>query len=441
MNGNNGNEHRNNGKARFSEASRFRGTVLSTQRVTAIVYAAMGSKAWQFSSEAQWDSLHGWHSSEKPHSTSLLQRTPSHLRVMGWHPYWMGTRYKQYRYDILHTVAYFSYAVDPQTGSYKTVRHWKTTELVPIAHQYGTRVVLCVTNFGSDANRQLLTNPQAKQVLIDSLVALVKLRNADGVNIDFELIPYPWLRDSLTAFLRQLTDRFHQEIPGSEVSIALPAVDWYDVFDVAAYDEFLDYCVLMGYEYHWTGSSYAGPVAPLSCGTLWGKWCVDRSVSTYLAKGLRPEKLWLGVPYYGREWPVADTILPAKTTGTGTAYTYEQIVEHRLQDASWHWDESSMTPYSAPESPQVSTGWHYLRLSDRILLYPPDPAALPVKVEVYTTMGQRIARGWVAGRQPGRQALRCLVVLCPFRNPLTDAADMVLRHACLKGWGVRELPF
>ncbi len=411
---------------------------------------------WQFSSEAAWDSLQGWHASEALPDIHRFQRTPSRLRVMGWHPYWMGTRYKQYRYELLHTVAYFSYAVDPQTGSYKTIRQWKTTDLVPIAHQYGTRVVLCVTNFGSDANRQFLTNPQAKQVLIDSLIALVKLRNADGVNIDFELIPYPWLRDSLTVFLRHLADRFHQEIPGSEVSIALPAVDWYDVFDVAAYNDFLDYCVMMGYEYHWTGSAYAGPVAPLFCGTTWSSWCVDRSVSTYLAKGLRPEKLWLGVPYYGREWPVADTIPPAKATGSGTAYTYEQIVKHRLKEASWHWDESSMTPYynrsaqlqgwyddtmslrlkyryaqqrrlggigiwalgydgdrpelwellrettttAASESSRVSTGWHYLRLPDRILLYPPAPAALPVEVEVYTMLGQRIARERVAGQQP-----------------------------------------
>ncbi len=310
---------------------------------------------WNFTSEAQWDSLWHWHPEERRAWQRMQGSSPS-MAVMGWHPYWMGTRYTHYQYDLLHTIAYFSYAVDPETGSYRTVRQWETTNLVPLAHQYGTKVVLCVTNFGSDNNRKLLTNPQAKQALIDSLIALVRRRNADGVNIDFELISYPWLRDSLTLFLQQLAERFHQEIPGSEVSIALPAVDWYHVFDVAAYNAFLDYCVLMGYEYHWTGSAYAGPVAPLTAGSIWNQWCVDWSVSYYLAQGLLPHKLWLGVPYYGREWPVTDTTLPSPTTGAGKAYTYEAVVEKRLQGAHWHWDGHSQTPYY--NRPGLQQGWY-----------------------------------------------------------------------------------
>lgn len=309
-----------------------------------------------FHSEAEWDAY--WKFSANadaaiPIVPNTAQRSTTVRNVMGWHPYWMGTRYFGYRFSLLHTIAYFSYEVDPETGSYKTIHFWKTTELIPVAQQFGTRVVLCVTNFGAENNRKLLSNPKARSTLIDSLIALVKFRNADGVNIDFENVPGD-LRDSLTKFLRDLKAALQRTIPDAELSIALPPVDWTNAFDVSAYNAILDYCVMMGYDYHWNASPYAGPVAPLYSGTLWGEWNVDRSVRTYLSRGIKPEKLWLGVPYYGREWRVQDTVLPAATVEAGVAYTYENIV-NRVVPALIRWDTNSETPYY--NYPEMIQGW------------------------------------------------------------------------------------
>ena len=38
--------------------------------------------------------------------------------VFGWHPYWMGNSWKNYPFELLSTVSFFSYKVDPNTGSY-----------------------------------------------------------------------------------------------------------------------------------------------------------------------------------------------------------------------------------------------------------------------------------------------------------------------------------
>lgn len=264
--------------------------------------------------------------------------------IFGWNPYWMGTAYKSFDYSLLSTVAYFSYEVDPATGSYTTVHYWKTTELIPLAHENGTRVVLTVTNFGNANNAAILNNPDRQNVLIDSLVALVRLRNADGVNIDFEGMTDGTLRPKLTAFMQALASRFHTEIPGSQVSIALPAVDWNGVFDVQALGEALDLCILMGYDYHWSTAPEAGPVAPLDSSATWGKYSVLRSVRTYLAAGLPAEKFLLGVPYYGYEWKTETTDVPSETFGAGQAVLYDDAVERSAQNIGL-WDTASQTPY------------------------------------------------------------------------------------------------
>ena len=81
--------------------------------------------------------------------------------VYGWHPYWMGTAYNSYDWDALSTFSYFSYQLDPNTGNYSTIHAWRTTNSINLAQASGTRVELCVTNFGGTNNTTFLTNPTA----------------------------------------------------------------------------------------------------------------------------------------------------------------------------------------------------------------------------------------------------------------------------------------
>lgn len=311
--------------------------------------------------------------------------------VFGWNPYWMGTAYTSFDYSLLSTIAYFSYEVDTATGGYTTVRSWKTTELVPLAHQNGTRVVLTATNFGNANNAAILNNPQRQKTLIDSLVALVKLRNADGVNIDFEGITDKALRGKLTALLQTLAMRFHAEVPGSQVSIALPAVDWSGVFDVAAIGKALDVCIVMGYDYHWAGSEQAGPVAPLDSSALWGKYAVLRSVRTYLAAGMPPEKFLVGVPYYGRQWKTESLSVPAHTTAQGESVPYSKIVG-RAQENTARWDAASSTPYYLVQT-EMAQGWY------------DDASSLALKYDAVLRLGLGGVGIWALGYDGARTEL------------------------------------
>lgn len=300
--------------------------------------------------EAEWDALKATRqldeaelaeSSFSPLGASRAGPFTLQKQVFGWHPSWEGSGYTNYSFDLLSTVAYFSYEVNPSTGYAYTMYSWSNTPLVEWAHSSGVEVVLSATLFSGHST--FFGSATAQSNLISELIRVVQLRNADGVNIDFESIPSGY-RAQLTAFMSNLATRMHASIPGSQVSICLPAVDWSSNFDVAAFDTFLDLCIMMGYDYNWRTGPNAGPVAPLKSSTVFGSYCVMRSVSNYLAAGLSPERFLVGVPYYGYEWPAASSNLYAATTGSGTARVYS-VATSRAATYGRQWDTNSLTPY------------------------------------------------------------------------------------------------
>ena len=265
---------------------------------------------------------------ERIFTSSVIQKPQSLVRkVFGYHPYWVASdAYKSYDYGALSTIGYFSYDVDTATGGYTTVNGWLGTSLISYAHARGVRVVLVVTNFGAANNASLLGDTTKQNTLIASLLSMLTMRNGDGINIDFEAVGSAQ-RNSLVSFMSKLATRVREKIPGAEISMASPAVDWSNAWDLAQLANICDYLVLMGYDYYWSGSSTAGPVAPLE-----GEgYNVTRSVTTYLTAGVPPAKLLLGVPWYGYDWPVTSTARKATATGSATSVDYKTAEPNALK--------------------------------------------------------------------------------------------------------------
>jgi spore germination protein YaaH len=239
-------------------------------------------------------------------------------KVLGWHPYWAGaTAYLSYDYSALSHIAYFSYEVDTATGGYTTINSWNSTPIIDYAHQRGTKVLLTVTNFGTSRNNELLTDTDKQKFLINTIITLLKSRNGDGVNFDLESVSVS-RRNDLVSFIGMAVSLIKAELPDAEISLATPAVDWSGAWDLKKLSELCDYLIVMGYNYYWGGSSTAGPVAPLDGES----YNVTKTVITYLNAGVAPEKLLLGVPWYGYDWPVVSQTRKSATTGTGTAKTF-----------------------------------------------------------------------------------------------------------------------
>ncbi len=243
--------------------------------------------------------------------------------VFGWHPYWCGKAYESYNYSLLSMIAYFSYEVEPTTGFYKTIHNWKKTAMVDSANKHNCDVLLTLTNFGTKNNRVFLSSADAQKNLISTAITLIRERNAQGLNLDFENVPAD-VKTQFTNFIIALGTSLKAEDEEYILTVALPPVDFHKVYDFTQIDLYVDLYIMMGYEYHGVNSPVAGPVAPLSDGNKWGAFTLENSIDDYIAKGIKPKKLLLGLPYYGAEWITKDLRLPSVANNFVKYYSYRQ---------------------------------------------------------------------------------------------------------------------
>ncbi len=293
-----------------------------------------------------------------------LRKRALQKRVFGYHPYWMGSSWQNYRWDLLSDLCYFSYDTDPATGNPTTTNGFETAEVVDTALAHGVRVHLCVTLFSGHS--AFFGNPQAQQTLTSNLIALVIQRGIQGINIDFEAVPSSQ-QQALSSYLLQLSEALHTSVPGAELSIAAPAVNWNNTFDIPVIAPALDFIMIMAYDYYWSGSTLAGPVAGYWPLTGSFNYAVNHSLSYYQGQGVPAEKLLTGLPYYGREWPVASNVLPASTTGSGTAVTYRNVRNNssgHYTPQNLYWDHFSYNPYYS----YFSSNWRQCFFDDVLSL-------------------------------------------------------------------------
>jgi spore germination protein YaaH len=280
--------------------------------------------------------------------------------VYGWHPYWAAANaYLSFDYSALTHIAYFSYETDPATGGYTTIRAWNTTPIISYAHQQGVKVTLTVTNFGYDQNDMILGDTLKQDLMITTLISLLASRSGDGVNFDLEMVRNTQ-RANLVAFMRRAVSRIKTAIPGAEISMATPAVDWSGTWDFAQLGQICDYLIVMGYDYYWSGSSTAGPVAPLGG----ENYNITRTIDTYLAAGVPPQKLLLGVPWYGNDWPVVSGDRKSAATGTASSRVYS-VAEPMAGIYGKIFDATTKVPWFAYLS---GTAWRQVWYDDSLSL-------------------------------------------------------------------------
>lgn len=264
--------------------------------------------------------------------------------VYGWHPYWVGSAYQNYQWNLLSHFSFFSYEVNASDGQPLSTHGWSTSAAVDAALASGnTKVTLCVTLFSGHST--FFGSPTAQQTLITNLINLVQTRGAHGVNIDFEGIPSSQTTN-FANFMVNLSNQMHSAIPGSEVSTVLYAVDWNNVFDFSIMEPAVDQYIIMGYGYYYGGSSTAGPTDPLYHFGSTYNYTLSRTITYYLDAGCPANKLVMGLPSYGYEWQTASLSIPSSTTGGGTARTFAYVKNNssgNYNSGNYAWEQDSYT--------------------------------------------------------------------------------------------------
>ena len=202
----------------------------------------------------------------------------------------------------LTELSVFSYGFS--TGGYLIPPPQDDTWMTESARTAGVLPILTLTPFGADGrfNNHLISavvnSPQAQENLISQLIQVMAQKGYGGLDIDFEYIKAED-RDAFTAFVGEATERMNAL--GYQVSVALApktSADQpgllYEGKDYRALGQAANHVLLMTYEW---GYKY-GPnmaVAPLN---------MVRRVLDYAVTEIPPEKIMLGIPNYGYDWPL-----------------------------------------------------------------------------------------------------------------------------------------
>lgn len=219
---------------------------------------------------------------------------------------------------------------------------WNDERLIREALRFGTLPVLTLTPFGPDGrfNNALISavvnDPRAAARLIGNLLAVMGEKGYGGVDIDFEYI-MAQDRDAFTEFVRQVAAAMRQNGYQTSVALAPKTSDdqqglLYEGKDYRGLGEAADHVLLMTYEW---GYTYGPPmaVAPLF---------QVRRVVEYAVSVIAPEKIDLGIPNYGYDWPLPFERGVTKATTIGNVQAVRIAIE---QGVPIEFDKRSQSPF------------------------------------------------------------------------------------------------
>lgn len=197
--------------------------------------------------------------------------------------------------------------------------------------------------FSSERAVMVLMDPNMQENLIGQILETIAAKGYRGLDVDFEYIPGAQ-RDAYAAFIRSLRERLAPR--GLPVIVALapktsaqqPGL-LYEAHDYALLGAAADFVLLMTYEWGYT----AGPpmaVAPLPN---------VREVLDYAVTEIPREKIYLGIPNYGYDWPLPFVEGQTRARSLSNQEAVELAVRY---GAEIQFDETAQSPwfsYTAPD--------------------------------------------------------------------------------------------
>ncbi len=259
-----------------------------------------GNKTNQYLHSLTYDSTTEFYINQRMDQRVLREGT----EVYTWYPYWMGDVWKSYDLDLISTISFFSYNIDPKTGNYMNpaqIKQWRETDLLDSAKKHNTKVLLSLALEGEGNHLEYLNNEASWNTTIDSIAVLLKERDADGIEIEFMDIPLE-MDTKFLRFVASLKENLEYRFITKKMTLSLviPAAPDKFPFDLKKLDESVDLFIVKGLDYHEEDGTVAA-VAPLRNETAGGP-SLETTLLTYLARGLNPEKSILALPLYGSQW-------------------------------------------------------------------------------------------------------------------------------------------
>jgi spore germination protein YaaH len=332
-------------------------------------------------------------------------------KVYGFLPYW--TMNEATISATVTDIAYFSVGLDgagnllEQTnGEYEQgLRRMQQDLFADWAlerQKADQKIHITITLFQADTIRALLASPTSRERAIFTISQLVASYPFSGVQLDLEYAGTvdDSLRANYVTFVKDLNESLGKQDKGIELSVAMfgSAASKYTFWDVENLAEHIDFFIVMAYDYHIRSSTVVGPVAPIF-GKGTGRWENDVvSNMRDLLKVVQPDKILLGIPFYGYEWTSTSDELGAATfPQSGATATYKRVLSI-LEDpeikAQERWDEDALSPYVT-----------YKEAGQTQFIYYENTRSLSYKLDFVDQLGLRGIAIWALGYEGNREEL------------------------------------
>jgi Glycosyl hydrolases family 18 len=232
--------------------------------------------------------------------------------VYGYLPYWRldDAIAGRLQYDLLSTIAFFGLGIkndgtiDTAWRGYTAYLSDNAVAVTNAAHAGGVRVVPTFQLFDSSSLTKMsafLKSPTAQGRFIAQALDLMERRSADGASLDFEPVP-DTIAPAFLAFVARFGTAMKARFPSAQLTVATSAGA--GLVLTTGLHPLVDLMFVMTYNYHWSGSGNAGPIAPLDNTTR----TVKNHIGRFLVRGVPASKLVMGIGSYGYDWPVTANV-------------------------------------------------------------------------------------------------------------------------------------
>lgn len=190
--------------------------------------------------------------------------------------------------------------------------------------------------FSNELAHLLLNDPALQDTVIQNLIVTLRERGYVGLDVDFE---YVFAQDAAAyaAFLAKVRSALHP-LGYPLIAALAPKISatqrgaLYEGHDFAAIGAAVDRALLMTYEW---GYTYGPPMAVAPIPNV-------RQVVEYALTEIPAEKLWLGIPNYGYDWPLPFVQGQSKATSISSQ---QAVALARRYRAEIQYDSQAQSPY------------------------------------------------------------------------------------------------
>lgn len=364
------------------------------------------------------------HNSRLRYLKELIIPKKEQLIVYGFLPYWnvegikLEKELTHLSYFGLNIAANGEIMTKDEDGNldpgYRTLSEEYFFELASQMQTQKGQVELVLKQFNSDDINTFLSNEKAHLKLFEDLDSLILAYPISGINIDIEYSGEnsQSLREAFVTFIRKLDwylDTKYKNIQLSVDVYASAASSQQSLWDIGAIGQYVDYIIVMAYDFHQRSSEQAGPVAPLfSEDSKWNK-DINQHLKNFLDQVPR-EKILLGIPFYGYAWQT-DSSQPKANTYKDTGFTVSYKKAKELlamasgkisEEKAWlgatqikkSFDDNALSPYIT-----------YQQDGELYTIYYEDPQSIAYKLEYARQLDLAGIAIWALGYEDNNREL------------------------------------